>query len=172
MRFASETPLPPTPPKSSPAVPRDGCPVARPSPRSRDGVSCIMRARREMGRRLTVPSMRYVSGPSVGGPLRRSGHLPEQVHRRPSTFHHPRSYAPRSLTPFHEARFRVHPAEPVSTSPCTIFFSQSLTSTSASDFSKSCSRSPLSPARPPFRVPFPLGERDGAAVDSSLCSPR
>src|SRR5512139_3962645 len=30
----------------SPAVPRDGCPVARPSPRSRDGVSCIMRADR------------------------------------------------------------------------------------------------------------------------------
>src|SRR5512139_442581 len=28
----------------SPAVPRDGCPVARASPRSRDGVSCIMRA--------------------------------------------------------------------------------------------------------------------------------
>jgi hypothetical protein len=29
------------------AVPRDGCPVARPSPRSRCGVSCIMRARGE-----------------------------------------------------------------------------------------------------------------------------
>jgi hypothetical protein len=28
----------------SPAVPRDGCPVARPSPRSRYGVSCTMRA--------------------------------------------------------------------------------------------------------------------------------
>ena len=27
-------------------VPRDGCPVARPSPRSRFGVSCIMRASR------------------------------------------------------------------------------------------------------------------------------
>ena len=31
--------------RSSPAVPRDGSPVARPSPRSRYGVSCIMRAR-------------------------------------------------------------------------------------------------------------------------------
>ena len=30
--------------RSSPAVPRDGCPAARPSPRSRYGVSCIMRA--------------------------------------------------------------------------------------------------------------------------------
>jgi len=29
--------------RSSPAVPRDGCPMARPSPRSRYGVSCIMR---------------------------------------------------------------------------------------------------------------------------------
>ena len=31
--------------RSSPAVPRDGCPVARPSARSRYGVSSIMRAR-------------------------------------------------------------------------------------------------------------------------------
>jgi len=29
--------------RSSPSVPRDGCPVARPSPRSRCGVSRIMR---------------------------------------------------------------------------------------------------------------------------------
>jgi hypothetical protein len=29
----------------SPAMPRDGCPVARSSPRSRDGVSCIMRVK-------------------------------------------------------------------------------------------------------------------------------
>jgi hypothetical protein len=31
--------------RSSPAVPRDGCPVAQPSPRSCDGVSSIMRVR-------------------------------------------------------------------------------------------------------------------------------
>src|SRR5512139_747669 len=31
--------------RSSPAVPWDGCPVARPSPQSHHGVSCIMRAK-------------------------------------------------------------------------------------------------------------------------------
>jgi hypothetical protein len=57
MRFVSQMTLPPAPGlrsdvrsrqvclRSSPAVPRDGCPVARPSPRSRDGVSCIMRVK-------------------------------------------------------------------------------------------------------------------------------
>jgi hypothetical protein len=37
--------------RSSPAVPRDGCPVARPSPRPRCGVLCIMRAK-ELARKL------------------------------------------------------------------------------------------------------------------------
>src|SRR5512136_900217 len=42
----------------SPAVPRDGCPVARPSPRSRYGVPYIMRVEKPEGPRIAPDAFR------------------------------------------------------------------------------------------------------------------